>query len=93
MIAIDGAMGQLGTAFRERLGDDGRYLDPRPVIDELRSAVVINCAAYGRTKVEGERWAPGANAYTLGVGELEPVPLPDYYRSLERAAEMLGRRS
>ena len=93
MIVVAGAMGQPGTAVRERLGDDGRCLDLRWVIDELQPAVVINCAAYGRTKLEGERRAPDANPDTVSVDELALAPLPGFHGSLEQAIEILGRRS
>ena len=57
MILVIGVSGQLGTAFRERLGDGGRYLaradldltdvsSIRPALESLAPTVVINCAAY-----------------------------------------------
>ena len=57
MILITGVTGQLGTAFRKRLGDGAHYLartdldlsdvsSIRPTLEGLRPAVVINCAAY-----------------------------------------------
>jgi dTDP-4-dehydrorhamnose reductase len=57
LILITGASGQLGTAFRNRLGDSAEYLD-RSLLDlsesdaadttirALRPDMVINCAAY-----------------------------------------------
>ncbi|MCL1593696.1 MAG: dTDP-4-dehydrorhamnose reductase [Actinomycetia bacterium] len=57
MILVTGASGQLGTAFRKRLGDRAEYLD-RSLLDlsepdaagttvrALRPDTVINCAAY-----------------------------------------------
>ena len=53
MIVVTGVSGQLGTAFRRRLGDDAHYLtrldldltDPaaiRPVIEELSPALVVD---------------------------------------------------
>ena len=57
MIVVTGVSGQLGNAFRERLGDGAHYLarsdldlaDPAsigPTLEELSPTVVINCAAY-----------------------------------------------
>ena len=57
MIAVTGANGQLGTAFRRLLGSKARYLtrgdlDLRDiasigsVLDRLRPSTLINCAAY-----------------------------------------------
>ncbi len=57
MILVTGVSGQLGSAFRERLGDGARYLaradldltdvaSIRPMIEALSPTMVINCAAY-----------------------------------------------
>lgn len=57
MIVVTGADGQLGTAFRQRLGTDATYLARadldladtsalRPTLASLQPAVIINCAAY-----------------------------------------------
>ncbi|MCH7846214.1 MAG: dTDP-4-dehydrorhamnose reductase [Acidobacteria bacterium] len=84
MIVVTGVTGQLGTAFRRRLGDDARYLtrpdldltDPgaiRSVIEKLRPTVVINCAAYTAVDQaeEDEETARLTNA--TAVGELSDV--------------------
>lgn len=81
MIAVTGVSGQLGSAFRRRIGDDATYLtradldlaEPatvRPVIEGLRPTVVINCAAY--TAVDrAEEDADVARAVNaVAVGEL-----------------------
>ena len=66
MIVVTGVSGQLGSAFRRRLGGGARYLDQhaldltnvaaiRPTIEELSPALVINCAAYTAVdRAEGE---------------------------------------
>jgi dTDP-4-dehydrorhamnose reductase len=68
VIVVTGVSGQLGSAFRRRLGDGARYLTRadldltdvasiRPVIEELRPAVVVSCAAYtavDRAEEDGE---------------------------------------
>ncbi len=57
MIVVTGASGQLGTAFRSRLGADARYVTrdrldlTQPakvagVLEELQPRLLINCAAY-----------------------------------------------
>jgi len=57
VILVTGVSGQLGSAFRERLGDGARYLaradldltdvaSIRPMIEALSPTMVINCAAY-----------------------------------------------
>jgi dTDP-4-dehydrorhamnose reductase len=68
VIVVTGVSGQLGSAFRRRLGDGARYLTRadldltdvasiRPAIEELRPAVVVSCAAYtavDRAEEDGE---------------------------------------
>ncbi len=84
MIVVTGAAGQLGTAFRRRLGDDARYLtrldldltDPaaiRPVIEKLRPTAVINCAAYTAVDQAEEHEATARVVNATAVGELSDV--------------------
>jgi len=84
VIVVTGVSGQLGSAFRRRLGDRARYLDGgdldltnvaaiRPTIEELSPALVINCAAYTAVDhaEEDEETASVVNA--TAVGELADV--------------------
>ena len=84
MIVVTGAAGQLGSAFRRRLGDDARYLtrpdldltDPaaiRPVIEKLRPTAVINCAAYTAVDQAEEHEATARVVNATAVGELSDV--------------------
>ena len=84
MIVVTGAAGQLGSAFRRRLGDDARYLtrpdldltDPaaiRPVIEKLRPTAVINCAAYTAVDQAEEHEATARVVNATAVGELADV--------------------
>jgi dTDP-4-dehydrorhamnose reductase len=84
MILVTGATGQLGTAFRRRLGDRAHHLDrsqldlsvrgaASEMIRELRPSVVINCAAYtavDRAEVD-EPLATAVNG--AAVGEMADV--------------------
>ena len=69
MILVVGETGQLGTAFRRRLGSEAGYLDRadldltdvdriQPALAGLRPSAVINCAAY--TDVDGAESEPEA---------------------------------
>ncbi len=84
MIVVTGATGQLGSAFRRRLGDDARYLtrpdldltDPaaiRPVIEKLRPTAVINCAAYTAVDQAEEHEATARVVNATAVGELSDL--------------------
>ncbi len=80
MIVVTGVSGQLGSAFRRRLGDRARYLDEgdldltnvaaiRPTIEDLSPALVINCAAYTAVDEaeEDEETARLVNATAVGA--------------------------
>ena len=80
MIVVTGVTGQLGSAFRRRLGDRARYLDRddldladvaaiRPTIERLSPALVINCAAYTAVDQaeEDEETARLVNAAAVGA--------------------------
>ena len=84
MIVVTGVSGQLGSAFRRRLGDRARYLEQddldltdvatiRPTIEDLSPTLVINCAAYTAVDEaeEDEETARLVNA--TAVGELADV--------------------
>jgi dTDP-4-dehydrorhamnose reductase len=84
VIVVTGALGQLGTAFQGRLGNDAHYLDVdevdltivaaiRPALTALRPTLVINCAAYTAVDQaeEDEETARLINA--TAVGELAAV--------------------
>lgn len=84
MIVVTGVSGQLGSAFRRRLGDGALYLVEDdldftnvaaigPTIEELSPALVINCAAYTAVDQaeEDEETARVVNA--TAVGELADV--------------------
>ena len=77
MIVVTGAAGQLGSAFRRRLGDDARYLTApaaiRPVMEELSPALVINCAAYTAVDEAEEDEATARVVNATAVGELADV--------------------
>jgi len=79
MILVTGTTGQLGTAFRRRLGDRAHYLDrsqldlsvpgtASEMIRELQPSVVINCAAYtavDRAEID-ESLATAVNGAAVG---------------------------
>ncbi len=80
MIVVTGVSGQLGSAFRRRLGDRARYLDQddldlvdvaaiRPTIERLNPALLINCAAYTAVDQaeEDEETARLVNAAAVGA--------------------------
>ena len=80
MIAVTGATGQLGTAFRRLLGDEARYLTRadldlsdagsiRPILAGLHPTVLINCAAYTAVdRAESEPVLAGVvNTTAVGV--------------------------
>jgi len=84
VIVVIGADGQLGTAFRRRLGDDARYLSSddldlaatstiRRTVTGLRPSLIVNCAAYTAVDraEEDEETARAINA--TAVGELAVV--------------------
>ncbi len=84
MIVVIGADGQLGSAFRRRLGADARYLTSndldlaetstiRGVVTDLRPSHIVNCAAYTAVDraEEDEDTARAINA--TAVGELAAV--------------------
>lgn len=84
MIVVTGALGQLGTAFQSRLGNDAHYLDVdevdltdaaaiRPALTTLGPTLVLNCAAYTAVDQaeEDEETARLINA--KAVGELAAV--------------------
>ncbi len=80
MIVVTGVPGQLGSAFRRRLGDSARYLEQddldltdvatiRPTIEDLSPTLVINCAAYTAVDEaeEDEETARLVNATAVGA--------------------------
>ena len=84
MIVVIGADGQLGSAFRRRLGADARYLTIndldlaetstiRGVVTDLRPSHIVNCAAYTAVDraEDDEDTARAINA--TAVGELAAV--------------------
>ena len=84
MIVVIGANGQLGSAFRRRLGADARYLTSndldlaetstiRGVVTDLRPSHIVNCAAYTAVDraEDDEDTAQAINA--TAVGELAAV--------------------
>ncbi len=80
MIAVTGSAGQLGHAFRSRLGDDTAFLDRsaldltdtsgiRRVVERLAPSLLINCAAYtavDRAETDGDT-ARTVNATAVGL--------------------------
>ncbi len=84
MIVVTGVSGQLGSAFRRRLGDGALYLVEDdldftnvaaigPTIEELTPALVINCAAYTAVDDAEEDEATARVVNATAVGELADV--------------------
>jgi len=84
VIVVTGSNGQLGTAFRRLLGDDGEYLTRRdlalddvasirPALERLRPSVVINCAAYTAVDRAEEHEDMARIVNAAAVGELASV--------------------
>ena len=92
MILITGATGQLGTAFREVLGDQATYLardgldliDPsttRAVVEAHRPALVINCAAFFVFFFPGSKSKRSTTKLESGIFSFGSPILPGAFKS------------